>query len=94
MANEKSRAEVATILAAKAANDAEFRKQLKSNPRAVVEKELGRPLPANFEFKVVENTAASQYIVLPWMASKELSAEDVAAVAGGVGDTAWRDAGK
>jgi hypothetical protein len=49
----------------KAWEDAEFKKELLSNPKAAIEKELEIILPDDVEIKVVEETAKTFYLVLP-----------------------------
>ncbi len=45
--------------------DPAFRQALLANPRAVFEKELGMKLPADFEIRVLEDTAHLYHFVLP-----------------------------
>jgi hypothetical protein len=69
--------------------DAEFKKQLLANPRAALEKETGQKLPANIQFKVIEDTADTVHLALrrnpgQVSVSGELSEEALEAVAGGL----------
>jgi hypothetical protein len=60
---------------------------LMSDPRQLMEKQLGVSLPANLNIKVVEETPDTYYIVLPYFAREgaELSDSDLENVAGGKG---------
>ena len=75
-------------LVVKALKDESFRKQLLANPKAVVEKEMGKleegsKLPSALEVKVIEQPANALYLVLPTM-SEELSDDALDNVAGGM----------
>lgn len=74
-------------LLAKAMKDESFRQELLANPKAVVEKEMGKlkegaKLPEAVEVKVIEQPANALYLVLP-LTSGELSDESLDNVAGG-----------
>jgi hypothetical protein len=70
-------------ITAKAWTDANFKKRLLSDPVAVL-KDYGVDLPPDVKIKVVEDTDTLHYLSLPPKPSdKELSEEDLAAVAGG-----------
>ncbi len=74
-------------LIVKAMKDESFRQELLANPKAVVEREMGKlkegtKLPAALEVKVIEQPANALYLVLPTI-SGELSDEALEAVAGG-----------
>jgi glycerol-3-phosphate O-acyltransferase len=62
-----------------------YYQMLKSNPRALMEKQLGTAIPAKLNIKVLEETADTYYIVLPAVAKEgaELSDADLEKVAGG-----------
>lgn len=47
--------------------DSEYRRRLIADPRAVIGKEVGAALPANVQFKVVEETPETVYLVLPYL---------------------------
>lgn len=68
---------------ARAAEDSSFRNQLKSDPKGTLERELGGTLPDNVKISVLEETPDQVYVVLPAQGSKELSASELAGVAGG-----------
>ena len=61
---------------------------LMSDPRLLMEKQLGMTIPANVNIKVVEETPDTYYIVLPHFAREgaELSDADLEKVAGGKGN--------
>ena len=74
-------------LMVRALKDEIFRKQLLSNPKSVVEKEMGKfkegaKLPDTLEVKVFEQPENALYLVLPTI-SDELSDEALDKVAGG-----------
>ena len=83
----KKRKEFEANLITKALEDENFRNELVSNPKAVVEKEVGKPLPEGVEVKVVEEAPNTITIILPRIVSKpqsgELSDENLEKVAGG-----------
>lgn len=77
------RNEIDALLVAKAQADPAFRQALLLNPKAAIEKEFGVTLPAAPELRVVEETASTNYLVLPATVDAELSEADLEAVAGG-----------
>jgi hypothetical protein len=83
-AEERERVKVRIV--ERAQKDEAFKAQLKSDPRKAIESELGKSLPANVQFHVVEETASSLYLVLPESPSKELSDQDLESVTGGATD--------
>jgi len=75
-------------LITRALNDENFRKELLANPKAVVEKEMGKlkegaKLPNTLEVKVIEQPANTLYLILPTI-SDELSDEMLDKVTGGM----------
>lgn len=77
------RQELEEKLIKKAWADSEFKKQLLSNPKATIEKEMGKSLPEKLEFKAVEETLNTVYIRIP-RNPEELSDADLDNVAGGL----------
>jgi hypothetical protein len=75
----KSRQEIM----ARAADDPQFRAQLKSDPKGTLERELGGSMPGDVRINVLEETPEQVYLVLPTPGSKELNADELAGVAGG-----------
>lgn len=71
-------------IVAKAMVDSDYRQALLSNPRALLEKEIGLALPQNLRIIVHEETPSSWHIVLPAAAAQELSDEVLDQVAGGL----------
>lgn len=71
---------------AKAWTDEAFKQQLLSNPKAVVEKELGEALPEGMNVEIIQEPANTLYIVLPAKpeSNEELNDEELEALAGGV----------
>lgn len=49
----------------RALKDQEYRKRLIANPTKVIGEEVGRALPSGVEFKVVQETPNTVYLVLP-----------------------------
>jgi hypothetical protein len=73
----------------KAMADEAFKRELMSNPKAAIAKEVGQELPAELEFEVLEQTPTKLYLVLPMSESEaspseELAEEQLEAVAGGL----------
>jgi hypothetical protein len=87
MAEEKvkGREEALAPVIAKAWKDDKFKKDLLSNPKAVISEEFGVQIPDNVNVKVLEENANNLYIILPEKpVTSELSDEQLEAVAGGV----------
>ena len=85
-----SRTEVEQRLVQRSLEDDSFRQSLLADPRAVVEQELGTPLPEGMEIQAVEETADTIYLVIPPISSSDqsgegLSDQELEAVAGGGG---------
>ncbi|MGI6149791.1 MAG: NHLP leader peptide family RiPP precursor [Limnochordia bacterium] len=78
-----NRRELEAKVANKAAQDEAFRKRLLADPRSALA-DLGVRVPEDVEIKVLEESAQLSYLVLP-RNPEELSAEDLDAVAGGLG---------
>ena len=76
------RKQIESHLLKKAGEDPAFRQTLISNPRQALEQEIGLQLPANFDLRVVEESANNLYLVLP-AEHGELSDLELASVAGG-----------
>ena len=72
---------------ARAWKDKEFKSRLLGNPKAVLEKEYGIKLPADVNFKILEETSTTAYLTLPMppddIAPDQLSDAELESVAGG-----------
>ncbi len=80
-----TRNELEAKLVAQAWKDEAFKQELISNPKVVLERELGQKMPESTDIQVLEETGNAFYIVLPQKPSvDELSEEQLEAVAGGI----------
>jgi len=91
MTTEAQRApEAYEKLILKAWKDPAFREALRSDPRGVLQRELGAVLPGYLQIEVVEETPTKVFLVIPAappaLDGTELSDAELGAVAGGVGD--------
>ena len=82
----RTRKEAEALLLAKAEADPSFRKQLLSDPKAAVSRELGVELPAELKINVVQESDRNIYLVLPPQAPPmgELVDKELDQVAGGL----------
>jgi hypothetical protein len=76
MINEQQRRVIVARLTARGWRDPEFQRALVENPRPILE-EAGLTLPRGIEIRAVENTATTQYIVVPrrpeWVLDRDLN---------------------
>lgn len=80
------RDELQAQLIERATGDPTFRRELMADPKGVLERELGLKLPPTLDIRVLEETPARNYLVLPpapATAGHDLSDQDLQAVAGG-----------
>jgi hypothetical protein len=71
-----------------AESNPDYYNQLMKDPRALMSRQLGTAIPSNVNIKVIEETADTYYVVLPYKAKEgaELSDSDLEKVAGGILD--------
>jgi len=81
-----SRADFEREVILRAAADQAFRQQLVADPRAAIQAAYGVEIPPDVEIQVLEETPSKFYLVLP-VPGDELTDEQLAGVAGGVGGT-------
>ena len=70
----------------RATEDAEFRAQLLSDPKAAIGQELGVTIPASMSIEVHEEGGTTAHLVLP--PASKLNAQDLAGVSAGY---SWDD---
>lgn len=80
-----TRGQLLDKIAEQAQKNPKYLAALKSDPRSLMEKQLGTSIPKSVNIKVLEETSDTYYIVLPATASEgaELSDSDLEKVAGG-----------
>jgi hypothetical protein len=61
----RGRKDLETLLIARSFEDERFKQELLTNPKALIEKELGTELPESLEIKVIEETETALYMVIP-----------------------------
>ena len=83
-----SRGQINDIVAGQAAKNPKYRETLMKDPHTVLSKQLGTQIPKSMKIKVVEESADTVYVVLPYVAKEgaELGDADLEKVAGGLGD--------
>ena len=74
--------EMRARIVGKAADDAEFRARLLSDPKGAIGKELGVTIPASMSIEVHENSAETVHLTLP--PDSRLSESDLEQASGGV----------
>ena len=82
------RAEMKRRLIERSLEDGAFRQRLLEDPKGTIEQELGTPVPAEVQIRVVEETPDTIYLVLPPGTSPvgrggEISDRELESVAGG-----------
>jgi hypothetical protein len=82
-----SRAEFERRLIQRSLEDDSFRQKLLDDPKGTLEQELGMQLPEGVEVRVLEESADTIYLVLPFASAvgegEELSDRELEGVAGG-----------
>lgn len=73
------------IVFRQASSNPKYREALLEDPKELLAKQVGHPLPSNMNVKVVEETSNTVYLVLPYAAPDvgELSEDDLQTVSGG-----------
>lgn len=61
----QTREEMVASLITKAWQDDNFKKELLSNPKAVIQRETGEEIPDDIQVNIVEETANQIYFVIP-----------------------------
>ncbi len=86
-----SRGEVNDLIAGFATKNPDYKRALLANPKKVVAMQLGQELPESLNIKVIEDTADTIHIVLPYVPQEgaELSDADLEMVAGGKGEAEY-----
>ncbi len=82
-----TRGEINDIIAGFATSNPEYRRALLANPKDVLARQMGQQLPDFLQVRVVQDTADTIHVVLPYapQAGAELSDADLEMVAGGKG---------
>ena len=88
----QTRQQIEAQIVAKAWKDEEYKQELLSNPKAIIEQEFGIELPQEVTVKVLEENLTSLYFVLPvnpleTLEDVEVSEEELEAIAGGKAGT-------
>lgn len=84
MPNQKSRGEIQDLLEKLAVEDPQFRSALIMDPKSVIQEQLQTALPESINIKVVEETADSIYVIVPYVPTEgELEDSVLDSVGGG-----------
>jgi hypothetical protein len=85
MADTWTRGQLWDKIVEQAQKSPKYYEMLKSDPRGLMEKQLGTTIPKSVNIKILEETPETYYIVLPAFAKEggELSDSDLEKVAGG-----------
>ena len=83
MTTTKTKAELEAELIARVADDEAFRAFLLENPKEAIRQASGIDIPEDFTIQVHKENSMTAHVVLP--PSDQLTQEDLAVVAGGVG---------
>jgi hypothetical protein len=80
-------------IADQASKNAKYREALLKDPRTLMSKQLGTNIPPSMKIKVIEETADTYYVVLPYAPKEgqELDDADLEKVAGGFMDKTCKD---
>ena len=94
--SEVSRGEILDIIGEFSAKDPKYRAALLANPKDVLSKQMNQSLPDSLKVKVVQETADTIYLIVPYVPQQgdELSDADLEKVAGGKGQKGDRSESK
>ena len=83
--SDMSRGELNDLLAGFATSNPAYRTALQKNAKDVIARQLNADMPTSVDVEVLEDTADTMYIVLPYVPTEgaELSDADLESVAGG-----------
>ena len=83
-----TRGQIYDIVTEQATKNPRYREALIKDPRMVLSKQLGTEIPASMKIKVVEETADTIFVVIPYVAKEgaELKDAELEKVAGGLAD--------
>lgn len=83
-----TRGQMQDLLSQFALQNPQYREALVNDPRSIIEKQFNTEFPEGLDVKVVEDTADTAYVVVPYAppADAELSDDDLERVAGGKQD--------
>ncbi len=84
MAEQSSRAKQEAEIVQRAIEDGAFRQELVADPKAVIERTLGKKFPDSLSVKVVEEDSDSLCIVIPAAVADELGDDALVDVVGGM----------
>ena len=88
----QTRKDIEAYIIAQAWKDEAYKKELFSNPKAVIEREFNVQLPSEMGVQVLEENPTTLYFVMPMrpdLSEAELSDEQLEAVAGGSTPGCW-----
>ncbi|MCX8214189.1 MAG: NHLP leader peptide family RiPP precursor [SAR202 cluster bacterium] len=84
MAEQSSRAKQEAEIVQRAIEDGAFRQELVANPKAVIERTLGKKFPDSLSVKVVEEDSDNLCIVIPAAVADEIGDDALEDVSGGM----------
>ncbi len=85
--SDVSKQEMIGLMYEFASTNPDYRKAMLDNPKDLLAKQMQQDLPDSLEVKIVEESADTFYLVVPYVAAEgdELSDDDLEKVAGGKG---------
>jgi hypothetical protein len=83
-----TRGQINDLIADFAVRNPSYRAALRADPKEVLSRQLGRPMPGCVTVELIEESADTVFLVLPYQADEgELSDDDLELVAGGKGSS-------